>query len=361
MLFSLHSDATLRRVIVGVFALGLLLTVSGCQGALDGLEAKEKAPVPAKLVYAMKAKGMPVDSPIMIRIFKEENVLEVWKQKDTGRYALLTDYEICKWSGKLGPKFKEGDRQAPEGFYTVNPYQMNPKSQYHLSFNIGFPNAYDRAHGRTGLHLMVHGACSSAGCYSMTDERVQEIYSLARDAFKGGQKAFQIQAYPFRMTAENMVKHRDSEHFEFWKMLKKGYDHFEITRIPPKVDVCEKRYEFNTDSPSRYPSSGQCPKREMPLSLAGAFVKQQTSFNAEFEKLLAKAEGRKQTTPEPLTFASAFPGVTIVGAQPVTASVVKAEPAKPAEPTETEPKTGAPAQKPPSASADLESVLKPAG
>ncbi|NNC27627.1 murein L,D-transpeptidase, partial [Salinisphaera sp. USBA-960] len=129
---------------------------------------------------------------------KEESALEVWKQTRTGKYQLLDEFEICKWSGKLGPKFKEGDRQAPEGFYEITPALMNPNSSYHLAFNLGYPNSYDRSHGRTGSHLMVHGACSSRGCYAMTDEQVQDIYALARDSFKGGQRSFQVQAFPFR-------------------------------------------------------------------------------------------------------------------------------------------------------------------
>ena len=321
------------------------IALTGCQGALDGLEQKANVPVPKKLVFSMKAKGMALTSPIMLRIFKQENVLEVWKKKDTGRYALLTSYEICKWSGKLGPKFKEGDRQAPEGFYRVNKHQMNPNSKYHLSFNMGFPNAYDRSHGRTGTHLMIHGACSSAGCYSMTDEKVEEIYAMARDAFNGGQKAFQIQAYPFRMTAQNMMKNRNHKHFEFWKMLKRGYDHFEITRIPPKVDVCEKRYVFNTESSSRYPSRGACPSRKMPASLALAFAKKQTVFNNQFEELLAKAEKRKPAALEPVTVSSALPGVTVALPQPQIPAIEEA-------PKDTNP---------PSNAADLENKLKPAG
>ncbi|MEE9374854.1 MAG: murein L,D-transpeptidase family protein [Rhizobiaceae bacterium] len=290
---------------------GVILSLSACQGALDGISQKANAPVPKRLITKMKAQGMSVTSPIMLRIFKQENTLEVWKRKDTGRYALLTTHEICKWSGKLGPKFKEGDRQAPEGFYRVNKHQMNPNSQYHLSFNMGFPNAYDRSHGRTGSHLMVHGACSSAGCYSMTDDRVEEIYALARDAFKGGQKAFQIQAYPFHLTAKNMVKQRSHPQFKFWQMLKRGYDHFEITKVPPKVDVCGKRYEFNTESSKRYPSSGLCPPRKMPLRLANAYLKQQNTYATRFEDLLAKAEGRKAAALSPLSYTSLLPGVTI--------------------------------------------------
>src|SRR5262245_19202494 len=126
---------------------------------------------------------------------------------------------------------------------------MNPKSQYYLAFNIGYPNAFDRAHGRTGAELMVHGDCSSRGCYSMTDEQILEIYSLGRESFFGGQRSFQVQAYPFRMTAINFAKHRNNPNIPFWRMLKVGNDHFEITRQQPKVDVCEKRYVFNAFSP----------------------------------------------------------------------------------------------------------------
>ena len=304
----------------------MAVTLSACQGALDGVGDKANTPVPKKLVASMKAQGMSLTSPIMLRIFKQENTLEVWKRKDTGRYALLTSYEICKWSGKLGPKLKEGDRQAPEGFYRVNKHQMNPNSQYHLSFNMGFPNAYDRSHGRTGSHLMIHGACSSAGCYSMTDEKVEEIYAMARDAFKGGQKAFQIQAFPFRMTAENMVKHREHKDYKFWQMLKRGYDHFEITRVPPKVNVCEKRYVFNTESSQRYPSSGTCPSRNMPATLATAFAATQTQYNNQFEVLLAKAEKRDPLPIAPVNVADVLPGVTVTpkAAAPAATSTVSA-------------------------------------
>ena len=145
----------------------------------------------------------------------------------------------------------------------------------------------------------------------MTDEKVEEIYAMARDSFKGGQKAFQIQAFPFRMTTENLFKHRNHKQFEFWRMLKKGYDHFEITRVPPKVDVCERRYEFNTDSSARYPSSGSCPTRQMPITLASSYVKKQTEFNNQFEALLAKAEKRDAIALSPLTFDTALPGVTV--------------------------------------------------
>ncbi|MBV2142000.1 hypothetical protein KUG47_00635 [Falsochrobactrum sp. TDYN1] len=244
----------IRTAILATVMASALL--AGCQGSsVSDLALRAEKPLPTKVVAKMKAKGMSRNSPIMVRIFKEEGVLEVWKQKNNGKYDQIASYEICKWSGKLGPKFVEGDRQAPEGFYTVRPAQMNPKSQYYLAFNIGFPNDYDRVNGRTGQHLMVHGACSSSGCYSMTDDSVSEIYAFGRDAFRGGQREFQIQAFPFRMTAANMARYRNDPNYGFWKMLKQGYDSFEVTKVPPKVDVCEKRYVFNVASPDGQPLS----------------------------------------------------------------------------------------------------------
>ena len=145
-------------------------------------------------------KGMDAHAPIFIRIFKEESELEVWKQRDDGRYYHFKTYPICNWSGELGPKLKQGDRQAPEGFYTVTREQMNPDSKYHLAMNLGYPNAYDRAHRRTGDFLMIHGKCKSAGCYAMTDALIEEIYAMARESFIGGQDSFQVHAFPFRMT-----------------------------------------------------------------------------------------------------------------------------------------------------------------
>ena len=241
----------------------------------------------------MKANGMTKSSPVMMRIFKEEAVLEVWKRKDTGRYALVKSYEICKYSGGKGPKYKEGDRQAPEGFYLVNRHLMNPNSSYYLSFNLGFPNQYDRSHGRTGSNLMVHGDCSSAGCYAMTDENVAEIYGFARDALAGGQKSFQVQAFPFRMTAENMASHRNEKHIDYWKMLKEGYDHFELTKLPPKIDVCDRRYIFNRNAlEGEFEANASCPKTEMPHSLAVAYTSQQNEYALEYEGIVAKLEGR---------------------------------------------------------------------
>ena len=205
---------------------------------------KHLAPIPAETLALMAARNTTPGAPILMRLYKKESEIEVWKQARDGRYVLLKSFPICRWSGQLGPKTRMGDRQAPEGFYTVAPRQMNPNSAYHLSFNLGYPNAYDRAHGATGSHLMVHGACSSAGCYAMTDVAVQEIFALAREAFAGGQQAFQFQAYPFRMTAQNMARYRSDPNMPFWRQLKEGSDRFEATGLEPRVAVADARYVF---------------------------------------------------------------------------------------------------------------------
>lgn len=249
-----------RAVAAPLVAAGLAaLLLAGCQVS-DLSTAAHLAPVPAGLERKIERLDMEVRSPILLRIFKEESVLEVWKEDRSGRFRLLEEYEICAWSGELGPKFKEGDRQAPEGFYTVSRGQMNPNSSYHLAFNIGFPNRFDRAHGRTGSHLMVHGDCSSRGCYAMEDAQIEEIYALAREAFAGGQRAFQVHAFPFRMTPQNMARHHDNEHFPFWEMLKEGNDHFEVTKQPPRIDVCGRRYVFNaTPDSGAFAPTAPCP------------------------------------------------------------------------------------------------------
>src|SRR5437763_16934507 len=157
------------------------------------------------MLAEIEQKNMSKESPILVRLFKEESELEIWKQDNSGRFELLKSYPICRWSGELGPKVKEGDRQAPEGFYAITPGLMNPNSSYYLAINTGFPNPYDKANGRTGAFVMIHGDCASVGCYAMTDEQIAEIYALARETFAGGQKSFQIQAYPFRMTPNNVA------------------------------------------------------------------------------------------------------------------------------------------------------------
>ncbi len=289
-------DRSLVRALLtsAVLAAGALL--SGCNSDDVSLATNAKAnqPVPPKLLAAMVEKDMDLQSPILVRLFKEEAELEVWKQDRSGRFALLKTYPICRWSGDLGPKVREGDRQAPEGFYSINPGQMNPQSAYYLSFNTGYPNAYDRSLGHTGSQLMVHGDCSSRGCYAMTDEQIAEIYSLGRESFFGGQKAFQLQAYPFKMTPVNMAKHRNNPNMPFWRMIKEGWDHFEVTRQEPKVDFCEKKYVFDAAKAADakrdpvFDASAKCPAYVIPDEIADAVRQKQQEEAAETAKMISK-------------------------------------------------------------------------
>ena len=270
--------------------------LAGCNSDEISLASNAKAnqPVPPKLIQAMVEKDMDLNSPILVRLFKQEAELEIWKQDRSGRFALLKTYPICRWSGDLGPKIREGDRQAPEGFYAISPAQMNPQSAYYLSFNTGYPNAFDKALGRTGSQLMVHGDCSSRGCYAMTDEQIAEIYSLGRESFFGGQKSFQLQAYPFKMTPANMAKHRNNQHMPFWKMIKEGYDHFEVTKQEPKVDFCEKKYVFdairapNATREPVFDASAKCPAYAISEEVADAVRAKQQAEAAETAKLISR-------------------------------------------------------------------------
>jgi murein L,D-transpeptidase YafK len=250
--------------LLAVFA-GVLFPVECLGQSAHELPAKATQKLSPELLSLLRQKNMPKDSPILLRVFKEEAELEVWKQDATGHFAILKIYPICRWSGDLGPKLHEGDRQAPEGFYMVTPGLLNPNSNYYLAINIGFPNAFDKANDRDGSFLMIHGDCSSIGCYAMTDEQIAEIYSLARDSFFSGQPSFQVQAYPFRMTPMNLARHRTNPHMPFWQMLKIGNDHFETTHLEPTVDVCDRHYVFDaqhlpkSSKPLMFDPVGKCP------------------------------------------------------------------------------------------------------
>lgn len=282
------------RATLATVAFAAAVALAGCNADDITPAGRSQAPLSEKTLAEIASKNMDKDSPILARIFKEEAEMEIWKKDRDGQYALLKTYPICRWSGDLGPKKKEGDRQAPEGFYTITPGQMNPASNFYLAFNTGFPNAYDRAWGYTGSELMVHGDCSSRGCYAMTDEQIQEIYALARESFFGGQKAFQLEAFPFRMTALNMAKHRNNPNFAFWKMLKEGYDHFEATRQEPKVAVCEKRYVFdaaapdNASRPLSFNSRGTCPAFQLDKNIAEAVLDHRRKEQFQMAEYIAK-------------------------------------------------------------------------
>jgi murein L,D-transpeptidase YafK len=222
----------------------LLLTERG--GVRD--IATERVYDRTQFVSELTQAGFALGDAVHVRIFKREHKLELWLRRSDGRYALFRDYDICKFSGELGPKLKEGDRQSPEGFYRVAQSQLNPNSRHHLSFNLGFPNAFDRQLGRTGSALMVHGGCSSIGCYAITDASVDEVYAVVEAALNNGQDAVDVHVFPFRMTAAALAAEGGNTWVPFWRNLKAGYDLFEAAGSPPKVGACRGEYRFGIDA-----------------------------------------------------------------------------------------------------------------
>ena len=262
-LINLGRKSETRLIFAAIAGMAACL-LAGCSSA-PTIPPPSETPLSKESMMLLGKKGMDASAPIFIRIFKEESELEVWKARDDGRFYHFKTYPICNWSGELGPKLQMGDRQAPEGFYTVTKSQLNPNSQFHVAFNLGYPNAYDRANKRTGEFLMVHGKCKSAGCYAMTDALIEEIYALARDAMKGGQDNFQVHAFPFHMTDAKLAQYKSNQWYPFWMTLKQGYDHFEMTRVPPNVAVCERKYIVNVKMPSSPPNpEASCPSFERP-------------------------------------------------------------------------------------------------
>ncbi|MGV8833686.1 MAG: L,D-transpeptidase family protein [Devosia sp.] len=279
----------LRKLCSAIILLWVVFGLVACGGFLPKSSSnRHNQPLQSSVVSALKMMGSSPGDAMVVRIFKQEQTLEVWKKTSSGQFKLFKSYDICAFSGDLGPKIKEGDRQSPEGFYTITPGLMNPKSNYYLAFNTGFPNKFDRVMGRTGSQLMVHGDCSSRGCYAMTDDGIAEIYALARESFKGGNSSFQLQIFPFKMTANNLAKQSSNPNLAFWKDIKEGYDLFELNKQPPAWDVCERQYVFNASGGGALNPMGACPA----VTRSAALVSKQQADETAFANALA-AEDRK--------------------------------------------------------------------
>ncbi|MGA8170446.1 MAG: murein L,D-transpeptidase family protein [Methylocystis sp.] len=280
-----------RRAFQNIARLGVIasaLTLAACDD--DGsLAHRSLAPIPHETLALMEKAGTTKEAPTLIRAYKKEAEMEVWKMRPDGSYVHVKTYPMCRWSGQLGPKTREGDRQVPEGFYTINPGQLNPNSSYYLSFNVGYPNAYDRALGHTGGTIMVHGVCSSMGCFSMTDQQIGEIYAIVRTSLNAGQNAVQMQSYPFHMTVENLARHRLDPNIAFWKQLKEGNDHFEVTKREPQVAVCGKRYVFDAAAAGgqRLDPERACPPLKRDPEIAALVAEKQAKDDAKIAELAA--------------------------------------------------------------------------
>lgn len=209
----------------------------------------------------LKAKGLAAGAALFIRVFKAESELEVWMRKGD-EFELFATYPICHWAGTIGPKLREGDKQNPEGFYSVGARQLHRIGRWPRSLNLGFPNTFDRAHGRTGSYILVHGGCSSAGCFAMTNAVMAEIFSLTESALRAGQGRVDVHVFPFRMTDANLKTHEASPWIDFWRNLREGYDAFEQTKLPPRVGICDRRYVIEPQRPGEVGADG-------PLALCG--------------------------------------------------------------------------------------------
>ena len=215
-----------------------------------------------QLKQRLAAAGVKHGDEMFIRIFKAESQLELWIRKG-GQFTLFATYPICHWAGTVGPKLREGDKQNPEGFYSIGARQLQRIGRWPRSLNLGFPNSYDKALGRTGSYILVHGGCSSVGCYAMTNAVMAEIFALTEEALRLGQSRVQVHVFPFRMSDKNMALHGNSAWGEFWRNLKEGYDAFETTHVPPRIGLCDKRYVVEHAAPGEVGDQG-------PLALCGA-------------------------------------------------------------------------------------------
>ena len=217
----------------------------------------------SRLNERLAEKGVKLGAPIMLRAFKSESEFEVWIRKDDGEYVLFATYPVCHWSGTLGPKLREGDKQTPEGFYTVTRPQMHHVGRWPRSLNLGFPNAFDQSQSRNGSHILVHGGCSSVGCFAMTNAVIEEIYMFTERAIAGGQTHVPVHVFPFRLTEANLALQKDSPWYPFWANLKEGYDFVDKTKRAPRISVCDARYRFKDPAPEEGAETG-------PLAPCGA-------------------------------------------------------------------------------------------
>ncbi len=248
-ILSLRKGDTLFQVLWPVTLIFFFLITTSASAAppLPARAASLLNKAKPRVEQELQQKGFKLGQPIFVRILKMPGTLEVWIKKNN-RYRLFKEYPICSYSGYPGPKLQEGDWQSPEGFYSVSARRMNPNSSYHLSFNIGYPNEFDRSRNRTGSSIMVHGECSSRGCFAMGNSRMEEIYLLAQSALTGGQERFEVHVFPFKLTSRNLFKFRSSPWIGFWKKLQPGYEAFERSRQVPDIIVEQGNYVLKNKS-----------------------------------------------------------------------------------------------------------------
>lgn len=180
---------------------------------------------------------------LYLRVFKLDQRLEVWA-RDTGQFTKLKTYPFTATSGQLGPKRREGDRQIPEGFYVID--RFNPKSSYHLSMRVNYPNASDRILSdpeRPGSDIYIHGSDVSIGCVAIGDAAIEEVYVLCADTKARGQTSIPVHIFPAAFDSPEWATFQKENaetaaaHHAFWQPLEQAYYAFEKTRLIPSHRV----------------------------------------------------------------------------------------------------------------------------
>ncbi len=240
----------MRKIFLFLSLLSTLMSLSNppadfYQDQLRFPRVREALKTKGKIVDEMlSAKGIRTTNfEVFFRAFKKEQKFEIWaKNKGESAFKLLKTYDFCASTGMLGPKRRSGDRQMPEGFYTIDAF--NPTSNYFLSFRVSYPNASDKKFAdqlNPGDNIFVHGSCITIGCIPVGDENIKEIYLLAARA-KGGEQEIPIHIFPNKMTDENYNSLKsefasNTTLLEFWSWLKPGFDAFEMSNVVPTILV----------------------------------------------------------------------------------------------------------------------------
>ena len=196
------------------------------------------------LTEQFAAKGLKLGSPIFLRVYKKTSKMELWVAQGP-RYALFKTYRICRWSGGLGPKMYEGDRQSPEGLYHITAEDLIVNARWHRAMNINYPNRFDVVNGRGGSGILIHGKCGSVGCFAIEDANVEEVYTAVDAALRAGQASVPVLALPFSFAQHAPAVEDTLRLNEFWADLRRADLLFNRDHIPPSAWVCDGRYFFS--------------------------------------------------------------------------------------------------------------------
>jgi len=234
------------RLVGSILAASMLFApITGSANASDqGWRPESVAAREADLARQFEARDLKLGSPIFIRVYKQTSEMELWVQQGP-RFVLYKTYGICRWSGGLGPKFYEGDRQSPEGLYRITAADLIVNQRWDRAMEINYPNTFDVLNGRSGSHILIHGKCGSIGCFAIQDKNVEDVYGAVRAALRNGQAYIPVLSLPFRFGKLTPSKEQTLQLNEFWTDLRRADLLFERDRLPPVAYICDGRYYFS--------------------------------------------------------------------------------------------------------------------